>query len=80
MSQELSTLKKKNKALEKDFKKKSTEYDKLKEKSENTEKDLRKQNEVLKRELEKTRKSWSFKIGKAIAWLPGKIKRILKHK
>jgi glycosyltransferase involved in cell wall biosynthesis len=29
-------------------------------------------------ELEETRNSWSFKIGKAIVWLPGKLKRLFK--
>lgn len=41
-------------------------------------KELRKENSRLKQKIEMLQDSWSFKIGKALVWLPGKGKQLLK--
>ena len=41
-------------------------------------KKLLKENRRLKKRIEELQDSWSFKIGKALVWLPGKGKQLLK--
>lgn len=41
---------------------------------------LSKENDKLSFKLEETLNSWSFKIGRVVVWLPGKIKYILRKK
>ena len=42
-------------------------------------KTLRQKNAALRRQMRDIRASWSFRIGKALVWLPGKIKRLFNH-
>lgn len=51
---------------------------KEKEKSEKQISDLKRNCEKYEKELDKIRNSWSFKIGKILMWIPGKLKRIIK--
>lgn len=70
LNEQLKTVNKENKLLTK----KTEEIEKLKKEiNDKEEKAL-----SLKKENDKIRASWSFRIGKLIVWLPGKIKRIFK--
>lgn len=66
------TIEQKNKELEK----KDRELEKKSNELKKSDKKLDKAN----RELDKIRNSWSYKIGRVITWLPGKIKQIFIRK
>jgi glycosyltransferase EpsH len=72
LKKQLKEANKENKLLTK----KVDEIEKLKKEI----KDKEKKAASYKKENDKIRASWSFRIGKLIVWLPGKIKRIFKHK
>ena len=79
--QKAGALKKQIKDLNSKVKKSEKEIQKLKEKNKAQSdelKDLKKANKKLEKEMIKIRSSKSFKLGKAILWLPIKIKRAFK--
>ncbi len=86
INQELSNKKKQYKELEKTRKKEAESAKRERKALEKKVKSLNaslekanKETEKAKKQLEETRSSWSYKIGNAIVWLPGKIKRIFKR-
>ncbi|MCD7884206.1 MAG: glycosyltransferase [Lachnospiraceae bacterium] len=87
LTRELQTAYQKQKETDKQLQmayKKQEETDKklketdrqLQEVSRKLEEESKKQ-EAMSKKLQETRSSWSFKIGKALVWIPGKIKRLI---
>lgn len=81
LKQEVKQLKKADKEQQNQIKELKSEISKVNEMLEKKEKLLLEKEKELKqleKDLNKIKNSWSFKIGKIIVWLPGKLKRIFK--
>ncbi len=80
---ERKTLKEERKALRAEKKDLSRQLKAEKEEKKKLEEQLRqrtKERDRLDRELTQTRNSWSYRIGHAMMWLPGRIRRLFRRK